>query len=306
MAILGPFSGLFPRPGVIPPVSEQVVSVIYRGMENVSSPRGGAPVSSQQPVPAHTSRIAGLSPHFTSDPERLSGLLEFLSESPTPLEVLRYLVHVPVFHPGPRGGALGMISSEAELVELASYGLTKHHGFVERRSVWHQVPPFVDFRDVLPVRRSAADMRQAVAKAGITIEREEWVNSVLIQPVHGYRGAPIGALILLFEQGVTEPLEPLVSPKDFHSSLVLAFKSEPFTTALAGTDSRLNGEVPLLTDREITCLRLTARGYTNKEIANQLKLSLSTVKTSLARCYAKLDVTKRSKAVESAQALGLL
>lgn len=233
-------------------------------------------------------------------------MLEFLSESPTPHELLRYLVHVPVVSPGPRAGAIGMISGEAELVELASYGLTKPHGFVERRSVWHQVPPFVDFRDVLPVRRSAEDMRQAVASAGITIEPEGWVNSVLIQPVHGYRGAPIGAMVMLFEQHVTEPLEPLVSPKDFHSSLVMAYKSEPFAQALNDADPRLNGAMPLLTDREVTCLRLAARGFTNKEIAGQLKLSLSTVKTTMARCYEKLDVTKRSKAVEAGQVLGLL
>ncbi|MDR9396819.1 LuxR C-terminal-related transcriptional regulator [Pontimonas sp.] len=257
-------------------------------------------------LPSGPSGPAGLSPHFTSDPQRLSGLLEFLSEAPTPQELLRFLVHVPVLAPGPRAGAMGMISGEAELVELASYGLTKHHGFVERRSVWHQVPPFVDFHDVLPVRRSANDMRQAVAKAGITIEPEGWVNSVLIQPVHGFRGAPIGALVMLFEQAVTEPLEPLVSPKDFHSALVLAFKSEPFRQALEESDPRLNGDTPLMTDREITCLRLAARGYTNKEIAGQLKLSLSTIKTTMARCYDKLDVTKRTKAVEAAQALGLL
>jgi DNA-binding CsgD family transcriptional regulator len=199
-----------------------------------------------------------------------------------------------------------MISPEAELVELASYGLTRPHGFVERRSVWHQVPPFVDFRDVLPVRRSALDMRQAVARAGITIEPEGWVNSVLIQPVHGYRGSPIGAMVMLFEEHVSEPLEPLVSPKDFHSALVMAFKSEPFTQALSDVDPRLAGELPVMTDREITCLRLAARGYTNKEIAGQLKLSASTVKTTLARCYDKLDVGKRSQAVEAAKVLGLL
>jgi DNA-binding CsgD family transcriptional regulator len=249
---------------------------------------------------------SGLTPHFTSEPERLSRLLEFLTETPSPRELLRYLVHVPVFSPGPKAGAVGMISGEAELVELASYGLTKRHGFVERRSVWQQIPPFVDFHDVLPVRRSVKTMWEALTKAGIHLEPEEWVKSVLIQPVHGSRGAPLGAIVQLFDVEVTEPLHPVVSPQDFHSALVLAFKSEPFVSSLAEADRRLHTDLPLMTDRELTCLRLAARGFSNKEIAGQLRLSASTVKTSLSRVFDKLGVQKRTAAVETAGTLGII
>lgn len=264
---------------------------------------------SRQPSEAGSAQTvgqSGLAPYISSDPERLSKMLEFLTETPSPKELLRYLVHVPVFSPGPKAGALGMISGEAELVELASYGLTKKHGFVERRSVWQQIPPFVDFHDVLPVRRSVNTMREAVTKAGIHLEPEEWVKSVLIQPVHGYRGAPIGAVVQLFDIEATEPLYPVITPKDFHSALVLAFKSEPFISGLADADNRLSSDLPLLTDRELTCLRLAARGYSNKEIAGQLRLSASTVKTSLSSVFDKLGTNKRTAAVEKARTLGIL
>lgn len=236
---------------------------------------------------------------------RLSSLLTVLAENPQPREFLRYLIHTPIFDPAPKGGALGMISGEAELVELASYGLTKPHSFVERQSVWQSIPPFVDFRDSLPVRRSAAEMRQAVAKVGMTITPEGWVESVLLQPVHGHRGAPIGAAVFLFDVDVTTPMTPLVEPKDFHSCLVLAMRSSTFQLALEEELAIDNQYVPL-TDREKSCLRLAARGHTNKQIANQLRVSQSTVKADFSRVFEKLEVTSRARAIEAAQYLDVL
>lgn len=51
-----------------------------------------------------------------------------------------------------------------------------------------------------------------------------------------------------------------------------------------------------LTARELEVLRLIARGFSNKEIANILKLSFDTVKTHIKNIFFKLDVTDRTKA----------
>ena len=61
-----------------------------------------------------------------------------------------------------------------------------------------------------------------------------------------------------------------------------------------------------LTPREREVLRLVARGYTNQEIATELMLSLSTVKTHLEHIIAKLDVSDRTQAAVRAAELGLL
>jgi DNA-binding NarL/FixJ family response regulator len=61
-----------------------------------------------------------------------------------------------------------------------------------------------------------------------------------------------------------------------------------------------------LTPREREVLRLVARGYTNQEIATELTLSLSTVKTHLEHIIAKLDVSDRTQAAVRAAELGLL
>ncbi|MFH5186198.1 response regulator transcription factor [Paenibacillus sp. TAB 01] len=53
-------------------------------------------------------------------------------------------------------------------------------------------------------------------------------------------------------------------------------------------------------------MRLLVRGASNKEIAQELSLSLGTVKVYLSRIYAKLGVTSRTQALIAVQELGLL
>jgi len=61
-----------------------------------------------------------------------------------------------------------------------------------------------------------------------------------------------------------------------------------------------------LTTREIEILRLIAAGMRNQEIADQLFISLPTVKRHIANAYGKLGVGHRTEAVARASGLGLL
>jgi DNA-binding NarL/FixJ family response regulator len=56
-------------------------------------------------------------------------------------------------------------------------------------------------------------------------------------------------------------------------------------------------ELSRLTDRELTVLRAMATGATNAEIAEELFLSVATVKTHVARVLAKLGLRDRTQAV---------
>jgi len=61
-----------------------------------------------------------------------------------------------------------------------------------------------------------------------------------------------------------------------------------------------------VTAREYQTLELIADGLTNKEIARKLDVSPNTVKTHVARLYEKLDVQRRTQAVQKAKALALI
>ena len=61
-----------------------------------------------------------------------------------------------------------------------------------------------------------------------------------------------------------------------------------------------------LTDREIEVLRLLALGKTNRQVAKELLISLSTVKTHVQHLSVKLGVSDRTQAAVRAAELGLL
>jgi len=61
-----------------------------------------------------------------------------------------------------------------------------------------------------------------------------------------------------------------------------------------------------LTEREIEVLHLIADGRTNREIGQQLSISLGTVKRHTANINGKLNVHNRTQAVSHARNLGIL
>lgn len=63
---------------------------------------------------------------------------------------------------------------------------------------------------------------------------------------------------------------------------------------------------PRLTPREVEILQLIAKGLTNREAAEILSLSRSTVRTHLEHVYEKLDVTNRVEAVTEGLRIGLI
>jgi DNA-binding NarL/FixJ family response regulator len=61
-----------------------------------------------------------------------------------------------------------------------------------------------------------------------------------------------------------------------------------------------------LTDRELDVVKLVARGRTNDEIAGELFVSLSTIKTHLGSLYRKLDTRNRVETAAWAWESGLM
>lgn len=61
-----------------------------------------------------------------------------------------------------------------------------------------------------------------------------------------------------------------------------------------------------ISKREYEVLELIANGMSNQEIADKLFVSLNTIKTHSSRLFEKLEVSRRTQAVEKAKSLGLI
>ena len=100
---------------------------------------------------------------------------------------------------------------------------------------------------------------------------------------------------------------------DYTSTLLAAFGVEEQQhsdqTHSAHTPSSAPGTNSLLeplSERELEILSLVAAGHKNQEIADQLIISLNTVRYHTKNIYGKLSVNKRTQAVAKAQKLGLI
>jgi two-component system, NarL family, response regulator LiaR len=77
----------------------------------------------------------------------------------------------------------------------------------------------------------------------------------------------------------------------------------------AGTPGKVDDEKIKelgISKREYEVLELIAKGHTNQEVADKLFVSANTIKTHLANIFAKLDVNRRTQAVQRAKDLNIL
>ncbi len=61
-----------------------------------------------------------------------------------------------------------------------------------------------------------------------------------------------------------------------------------------------------ISKRELEVLQLISEGLSNQEIADRLFLSLNTVKTHSSNLFLKLDVKRRTQAIQKAKEIGLI
>lgn len=85
-----------------------------------------------------------------------------------------------------------------------------------------------------------------------------------------------------------------------HPALTRALLEQPSTT------SKRKSSESTLTQREMEVLQLIAHGYTNRQVAEQLHISIRTVESHRANLMAKLEVSSRVELVRFAKQHGML
>ena len=132
-----------------------------------------------------------------------------------------------------------------------------------------------------------------------TFDLDEYVFRALRAGASGFalKSRPLEELLAAIR--VVAAGEALLAPS-VTRRLITRFAREP--QAFEGAPEQLSG----LTARELQVLAVIARGLSNAEIAEQLHLSMPTVKTHVGRLLAKLGARDRAQLVISAYETGLV
>lgn len=131
-----------------------------------------------------------------------------------------------------------------------------------------------------------------------TFERDEYIFESLRSGASGFilKNAPPEDLVKAIR--VVAEGDALLAPS-VTRRIIAEFAKKPMTKTY-------EEEMKRLTEREIEVLRLVARGKTNEEIASELIIGESTVKTHVSNLLTKLDLRDRVQAVVFAYEGGLV
>jgi two-component system, NarL family, response regulator LiaR len=139
--------------------------------------------------------------------------------------------------------------------------------------------------DTFAGRRSSLDLVRRLA------ERDD-VGRVVIYTwdlpdefEHELDGAPVDAVIL-----------KTVSGADLVTAIECVHRGEPVPIPMSTTSP---SSLPL-SERECEVLALLGQGFSNRQIADELYLSVNTVKTHVANVFGKLGVSNRTQAARVA------
>ncbi|MFG1705234.1 response regulator [Nonomuraea sp. M3C6] len=153
--------------------------------------------------------------------------------------------------------------------------------------------PDVCLLDIRMPKLDGLEVTRALAGPGVekplrvvivtTFDLDEYVYGALRSGATGFLLKDSGPTLLIEAVRAAAAGDALVSPSV--TVRLLQHLAQPRRTALPPNDP--------LTDRELDVVRLVARGRTNQEVAGELFVSLSTVKTHLGSIQAKLGVRNR-------------
>jgi LuxR family maltose regulon positive regulatory protein len=202
------------------------------------------------------------------------------------------------------------LSQEAEQLAVARVLLAQNHparalaSLSRLREQAEQAGRMRSLIQILTLKARAFQLQGDSERALSALER-----ALSLAEPEGYvrtfvdEGQPMAGLlsqILTAQRKARRAVSQGIAP-NYISQLLAAFgtsapPASPATQAL----------VEPLTGRELDVLRLIAAGLSNQEIAQELVIALSTVKSHINHIYGKLDAKSRTQAAAKAQALDLL
>lgn len=201
-----------------------------------------------------------------------------------------------------RAGLTALLNAEADMAVIGEAG----DGITSLRVVADQQPDVVLLDINMPQMsglEALTQLRQVAPQSRILVltmhDDQTYLRQVLAQGGAGY------VLKQAADSELLTAIRTVYHGGAFlHPAHAQALLSPDTTTT--GPQATTNGDLALLSEREVEVLKLIALGHSNKEIAEMLYLSVKTVETYKARIMEKLDLNSRASLVRFALNQGLL
>jgi NarL family two-component system response regulator LiaR len=136
----------------------------------------------------------------------------------------------------------------------------------------------------------------------------QWLHYKFLLIDHAYEVYIFFIAVIFTTLGIWLAMK-LAKPKVETRIETVVLEKQVFINETAGNDFILN-EVALtalgLSSRELEVLNLMAEGLSNQEIADRLYVSLNTIKTHSSRLFEKMEVKRRTQAIEKAKRLNII
>jgi DNA-binding CsgD family transcriptional regulator len=201
---------------------------------------------------------------------------------------------IGLVEPAPKAASVNFIDESGIIFELARFGLTRKDPFLNRNSIWADLPPFKLLLKGEVALIDPAHVAEKSKAAGFEIEPEPWLKSVLLIPIFK-KQTPVGAVALFFDQRLTSIPRLEIDYQSFQALMVLALETSQFQRAIM---ENARPDLPELTDAERDFINWIARGYSNKQIAQETKLALPTVKARVSKLLSRFEVKNRKELVQ--------
>ena len=193
-----------------------------------------------------------------------------------------------------------MLSSQPDIDVVAEAG-----NGLQAVDLSRQVRPDVAIMDIRMPSMDGVEATRRIASSGIptrvlvltTFDLDEYVYSALRAGASGF---------LLKDASAERLLRAVRQVAAGETSWAPSVMDRLLSTYLRGPDPGAVEAVRSLTDREREVLRGVAAGLSNDQLARKLYLSVTTVKTHLARVFTKVGARDRAQAVVVAYESGLV
>lgn len=150
-----------------------------------------------------------------------------------------------------------------------------------------------------------AGVSNLLMRSGRTRRGLEILRSALGHPARSWEVRERGHRLLSEAGAMLEPSDGDIDLESLVTSVLLELEQLSQEEVLPIPDPNQMLPEPL-TDREMEVLRLIARGSTNQQIAEDLIISVGTVKYYTSQIYGKLNVQNRTEAVAHAREINLI